>query len=810
MSARNADTRPAAETDGAEAHGSRLWRWLTSRVRWAPAMFRALRIVAAPLFLSLVAALVFYAPEQMRDVYRAEAEQLVLAFMDREAVSGFGDPDWTGFALMVASVWLMAATLGAAARYAADRLTPLARADEPPAEWMLRLAPVIAYLAPLLGFLAGLYEAFDIGSENASTPMIEALAAMNDQDRLAPLLALQEAAQRLGDDLLRPAAIAVGALAAAHAALLWFWRRAVSRRGGPSANARFWRRLAVSAALIAAVAAMAIWPVTVPEAAGAAPLVAGFFIALAFIGTQLSVWSQRFGAPLIVIALAAAVGFSLADWTDNHRIRRIADAPPIVSVADAPQEADLCAGDAPFASREPGRCRAGDAFRAWLAARADLQEFKDKGRPYPVYVVAAQGGGAYAATHTLQALRRAHASCNRFNQHLFAISGVSGGSVGAAFYGAMAKRYSENARDLPCPEAPLAFAQAADATRLAMSMVSQDFLSPLLGGLLYTDAAQRFIPVPIPEFSRARAQEMAFEQAWIAGHAAEKAANPSAPDPGASPLAEGLLSHWTPDGAAPALIFNATEAGTGRRRVIAPFRFGDEAGDLRFMPLSKTQDVPISAAASVSARFPWASPAGWFLEPDEKSPGALRKVRLVDGGYFENSGVATALALIEDIEAAAAAARAEDPELPEIAVSLIVLTTASFPERGFYGLGEMMEPLRALLNGRQARTPIEIARAVRLLDGPLLAEGRGVAPRLRRVPVSDLATRLPLGWRLSAATRLQIALQSGDPTRCVPDAARFERTEPPALSADCVLRLIHHELRGDDVEEVFRSLRAGR
>ena len=46
--------------------------------------------------------------------------------------------------------------------------------------------------------------------------------------------------------------------------------------------------------------------------------------------------------------------------------------------------------------------------------------------------------------------------------------------------------------------------------------------------------------------------------------------------------------------------------------MIAPFRFGDPNSDIRFLPLAADYDIPLSTAASLSARFPWLTPAGWF------------------------------------------------------------------------------------------------------------------------------------------------------------------------------------------------------
>ncbi len=73
------------------------------------------------------------------------------------------------------------------------------------------------------------------------------------------------------------------------------------------------------------------------------------------------------------------------------------------------------------------------AFEDWLAARNDRKDYGDT--PYPVFIVAAQGGGIYAASTASAFLTRMQDECSGFGQHVFAISGVSGGAVGATVFG---------------------------------------------------------------------------------------------------------------------------------------------------------------------------------------------------------------------------------------------------------------------------------------------------------------------------------------------------------------------------------------
>src|SRR5262249_26970061 len=74
---------------------------------------------------------------------------------------------------------------------------------------------------------------------------------------------------------------------------------------------------------------------------------------------------------------------------------------------------------------------ASEQFQKWYESRLPaLANYEE----YPVYIVAAQGGGIYAAYQTAIFLARLYDYCPAFNDYLFAVSSVSGGSLGAAAY----------------------------------------------------------------------------------------------------------------------------------------------------------------------------------------------------------------------------------------------------------------------------------------------------------------------------------------------------------------------------------------
>jgi hypothetical protein len=261
-------------------------------------------------------------------------------------------------------------------------------------------------------------------------------------------------------------------------------------------------------------------------------------------------------------------------------------------------------------------------FKAWQQARG-----AHGGEP--VYLVAAAGGASRAAfwagTLLLELERQARGQGKRFAPNIYAMSGVSGGSLGlAAFAGSLAVRDPDYERTA---------AQVG-------AFLGQDYLAPLLGYLLYPDLLARFWPIPCPACDRSLALEGAWARGWE-----QRFPLSTAHDWFRRPL----LAPGPESAGLPRLIFNATSASEGRRVVQSrlAFRlpqaydlFGQAPGD----PPLDTSRITLAQAVHNSARFPYISPAALV-----STSAGERWDYLVDGGYFENSGAATLNAMIPAI-----------------------------------------------------------------------------------------------------------------------------------------------------------------
>jgi hypothetical protein len=331
----------------------------------------------------------------------------------------------------------------------------------------------------------------------------------------------------------------------------------------------------------------------------------------------LRLFGKYHGIPILSIGAALSLLLNLRDWNDNHAVQRLptnATPTPDTTVASA--------------------------FRAWYATRVDRARYAG---PYPVFVVATEGGGIRAAYFTASLLAELQDRCPAFAHHLFAVSGVSGGSVGAAVFAATVA--SRPRYDTAAAAAAACGGVAADSTfaHVAHEMLGRDLLSPVVATWLNVDVFQRGV-LPLFCFprlwctDRARALEDGLERGWDAATAHDP------PNAGrfAAPFAA-LRAH--PD--VPLPLFNSTLVGTGDRALVTTLGRLEADSVPTLRALDSTLAVRVSTAAVLGARFPYVTPEGVI-----RRDGAT--YRLVDGGYFDDSGVTTARQVADAIDSSTA------------------------------------------------------------------------------------------------------------------------------------------------------------
>jgi hypothetical protein len=520
----------------------------------------------------------------------------------------------------------------------------------------------------------------------------------------------------------------------------------------------------------------------------AVPVLLVFAALSLLVVNYLAVQSGGAGRLVVWLLATAVIVFSLLDFANNHRVRRI----PYTAQA-APQIPELA-----------------DTFLKWHSARTDQSKFSGA---YPIYIVAAQGGGIYAAMHAAHFLSYMQARCPNFAHHLFAISGVSGGSVGAAAFAASMKE-AEQSGAIKIPDAgcnPADNSGIDPGLSAAVEILDNDFWSPLEAMWLFPDVLQQFLPVGVEMFDRARALEHGLEASWQRSVSENELYGPRR-DKTVNTMAEPFISLW-PQGFdksqfTPALVLNTTEVDTGRRRLISPFTF-EGLSDLRFFPVSctsasathegKIESVPLSTAAVLSARFPWITPTAWFYMKWDAEKNSIDETNSIkdcvpaekvvnkvsDGGYFESSGVATALDLAHSLQ------NIITERGLNVDIKLVILTSGGFASDTADGLNEALDPIRTMLNASEARGYIEVGRAERA-DFARAAAQSGAVLKLK---LEEKGYPLPLGWSLSDVTRFLIQFQTGELNSC--ESKQGPRQAPRTLelnTSSCVISFIATQL----------------
>jgi predicted chitinase len=752
----------------------------------------------------LVICALLYIPDQTREFYRITA------------VSSLFDSAILVFWMLLIGVTLWFAARQIVVEAESQLVLPVSKASR----ILIDFSPIVIGVIPILfAALAQLQSIPEL--PKASGNMMEVGSVIRIQARE---LAINAKALRWMSGALCLAALTLVAFA--------WWTAGKTRGLARKLNENYFSKpptLLVTVAVITLTATLFVEsPVALPQSVKLFGIVAIFAICISSFVIHMTLLTDRYRIAFFPIVFMLSATIAAVGLNDNHTVREVRN---VDKAANSPVLKD-----------------AGDAFVDWLKRPDRLAYVKESAAPnYPVFIVAAQGGGAYAAYNAAVFLARMQDLCPAFRHHLFAVSSVSGGSIGAATFAAAlnaedtAGRTAGLEQSAPqglCPqisrfllkERAVKDLGEPGSLEIGVNKVLQsDFLSPLAGALLFPDFTQAFLPFPVPPFDRARALEYALEAAGkdLLGRDATGASRRSL-------LERGYFEHWDSQRSSPALLFNTTDAGTGKRVVIAPFslsnsqKFSDE-----FCLLANSTDtekaeivdpnasastpsvkltglpIPLSTAAFISARFPWVSPAA-TVKISNPCFGKDETIRLVDGGYIDNSGVETALGLVERIRAKVEEARVKDPSIPKVGVHLISLTGGDFPTRSSYSFNDLLEPIRALMSGREARAYIALSRAQTSLG----SSKDSTSLSFDRTDLRSTFYRLPLGWSLSPKTRSIIAHESGRYWDCEPELKYTQTKDRSFLSnSDCIQLSVNFLLNGslstavDDLKtaEKYRS-----
>lgn len=387
------------------------------------------------------------------------------------------------------------------------------------------------------------------------------------------------------------------------------------------------------------------------------------------------------------------------------------------------------------------------ALAEWLESRPDLAAYKAARKPYPVIVTSAEGGGIIAAAHAYTVLTGLENLCPSFAQHVFVSVGVSGGSLGNSLFAAKHRGEPPRVEVQPCRTV-----RNWDVARFDAA----DYLAPVLGTFLYVDIPNALMPGKVFLSDRAFALESAIEA--------------SGGDQAAAFYRTPIEDSWRPTDLVPAQVFVTTRVATGERFMFSPLYLA-----VGWYLAGVENSVSVSSAVALSARFPWITPSGRTVDGETTTT-------VADGGYYENSGAATAIDIVDSLRGLQTADLECGDLGPECGMvkfddgcKLVVAKTFTEPvdwgcnrvihltylvvtnSSGVFNLVEnepdqsfLLDPLRTMLNTRVARGSEAISNALgdfcSLLpcsETPTLDVGfhMNVVPSVR--------LGLPLGWSLS-------------------------------------------------------------
>lgn len=534
------------------------------------------------------------------------------------------------------------------------------------------------------------------------------------------------------------------------------------------ATRQIWRRPVVIATLgmfAASVLAFQLWPQTLPVALGPMLILT---LGVALIGLACAAALLR---PVLATAYLLLCIIASLVWSGSAPV-------PLYDASVSARATDYALSEGLY---------------RWLRARKDLDLYRRAGKPYPVIIASAEGGGIYAAAHSYLALSAISSICPNFRQHLFATVGVSGGAVGTLFYASRSTGDQNPAVVRPC--------QHRQGT-IDIKPVITDLLSPTLANLLFLRTADFLIPGP-PLFHDG-GQTLADSI--------------TAMDHGNGKLTAPLRASWNPDGSDPATFFVATDVSEGNRFVLTPLGGSAGLGADSFPSGNSVspRDIAANSAALISARFP-------FLTSTARLQVGDKDYRiLADGGYFENSGSDTSLAIIQQIRelgqrstSCPADATLQVGDIDACKCPLVIATNfdepvqwsgcaipifiafvpmagatngvlgyrygdAPNPSQSYFG-----DPFATLLRARGARDRLQMIRA-RAAFNPEDPEGvqdqssnSGYYPQ--QLAIDDL--KLPLGWKLSRESAAKI-LDLSAPTRACLKQRVDDSPEPASISGE--------------------------
>ena len=430
----------------------------------------------------------------------------------------------------------------------------------------------------------------------------------------------------------------------------------------------------------------------------------------------------------------------------------------------------------------------------------------------PMVFVAAAGGGIRAAGFTSLVLDcllariditvcEGSTLANNWT-HVFALSGASGGSVGIA--STTAQLHSTGRAD-----------------GWVARRLGGDLLSASLAWQLFVEVPNTFLHLS-PDMDRAEVIERSWERRWGDDLTTDPVTGTVPPNPAVAGIL-GATHQWS----GPLLMLNGTNLRDSCRVNISRLDGADPAVESTLLTdaeldcrrqrlddtpvarstlavnrdlgdyLCATEDVRLSTAAFLSARFPFSSPTGELRSAPDRGQTCPRTdlppLAIADGGYRDNTG---ASALLETWSEVAPLVAQHNNTMPTCIVPVFIEIDNGYRNRNATAapgrLGQMLAPLTgaaAVFASRDAGWIEEAANqfsrdlgpGVRVVD----STGAVVTDRFTRLSLfAHPGVQAPLGWSLSPQAVDDIAGQLAVPENAAAIAEVVKWLTPDSLTCE--------------------------
>jgi hypothetical protein len=453
---------------------------------------------------------------------------------------------------------------------------------------------------------------------------------------------------------------------------------------------------------------------------------------------------------------------------------------------------------------------------------------------YTAFIIADEGGGIYAATAASMFLAKMQSKIPDFSDHVFAISAVSGGAIGAAVFAALAPTsapLTQKPANIDSSSSSAAIAQSSSSDCPGQISPNAGPKQPLLDEVSQVMRDDHFSPVVGSIFPELLGSSTGRAEALAASFASSVSFQDCVA--GESIIAP-FIDYWNKTRHMPALVLNATWVETGSRAAFAPFLLNNidsslysftdlvslDKLDSRSPPKSGAGPHPISLslidAAVVSARFPAILPP-YSLDIDtsltakvQNAPRTRLRWNFVDGGYADFSGATTALAIYQALKGIA--------DNNGVDLKLILITSVE-PQPDLISITgtpfrDTLAPIDAVLKVREGLGYAAVARACNSIypesTKSCLEHAGDAKANLQIIQVEDQIYALPLGWKLSRTTfdliRWMMGSIESDPARiaalCVKSNETIERSvmvKASQMRNSCVLSSLVQSLKEEEV-----------